>query len=320
MHVAFMWRLRVWLVAVLLAGVWLARGNVAFAEQAPVRVPGTQVSLVAPEGFKPAELFSGFQRDDMGSSIMIMEMPTSAGNLRPSLTKDNLATQGMALLSLESVRIDNQDGLLAAVTQTVNDVPFRKWLGLFGTSQTAVMLVATYPDVFAAEMAEPLKRAVLSARLTPTATTDVFEGLTFRITETATLKVASRISNMLVLTRNGQGPPVPPSEPLLAIGSSSERVQVADIEALARTSLLQTTRVKAIRNLQGAPISIAGLPGYELTAAAQDSESGTELTLYQALVVSENVYYLMRGMVGASASKPYLDEFRAVVASLTLVR
>lgn len=45
----------------------------AIASEKPtaVQVPGTRVSVVAPNGFEPAKHFPGFQQGDTGSSVMI---------------------------------------------------------------------------------------------------------------------------------------------------------------------------------------------------------------------------------------------------------
>lgn len=289
-------------------------------QQAAVQVPGTRVSVVVPIGFEPAKQFPGFQQVDTGSSIMITEMPAPFRAVRGGMTEEGLASHGMTLLSTQQVQIAELDGLLISASQKASGIAFRKWLGIFGTDSATVMVVATFPEAVATKMSEPLKRTVLSAAWDMGSDIGLFDGLTFRIQEPATLKIANRMSNMLMLTTGGAPGPLAPNEPFLIVGSSISEVEIDNIEEVAKSRIMQTAKVTDISDIKGKSVTIGGVPGYEIIAAAKDSDSGTELVLYQVIVVRGTSYYIAQGLVGASVADKYVPEFREVASSLSFVQ
>ena len=298
----------------------IAPGLAMAAEPSAVRVEGTRVRMTPPRGFVPAELFPGFQQVASGSSILVSEIPGPYSGLRSGMTKDGLASRGMTLLSSEPARLGGLDGALISVAQDAKGISFRKWLGLFGDEAETLMIVATFPASAAAALSDPLKRAVLTARWDREAKPKIFEGLTFRIDETADLKISRRIANALMLTKDGKPGPVTPSDPLLVVGTSHSAVRIDDIQAFARRRVMQTAQVKDLRNRSEGPMTIDRLPGYEIVASAKDADSGASIVVYQAIVVKDDVYYLVQGLVGAASSEKYVPEFRRVANSLSINR
>jgi hypothetical protein len=298
----------------------LACGHATASEkQTAVHVPGTRVSVVVPNGFESAKQFPGFQQVDTGSSVMITEIPTPFGAVRMGMTEEGLASRGITLLSTEQVQIAELDGLLISASQEANGIAFRKWLGVFGTDSATVMVVATFPEAVATKMSEPLKQSVLSAEWKMGSDIGLFDGLTFRIQEPATLKIANRISSMLMLTKGGGPGPVAPNEPFLIVGSSISEVEIDNIEAFAKSRIMQTAKVKDIGDIKGKSVTIGNAPGYEIMAAAKDSNSGIQLVLYQVIIVKGKSYYIVQGLVGASVADKYVPEFRKVASSLSFV-
>jgi hypothetical protein len=308
------------LLTLLAAGLLASVTSTASAEQTAVQVPGTRVCVAPPNGFESAQQFPGFQSPDMTSSIMISELPAPFDDIRRGMTKAGLATRGMTLLSSERVPLAGVDGVLLSVSQDARGVPYLKWLGAFGDARATVMVVATFPKALETEMSGALKQDVLSVAWNPGTAVDVFDGLSFRIEETANLKIANRLSNMLMLTRDGRQAPVAVNEPLLIVGSSISEVQIDDVEAFARNRITQTASVREISGFEGAPVTVGDSPGYELTAAAADVKSGLPVVLYRAIVVKENVYYIVQGLVGAPGAAKYVPEFRKVLRTMSFAR
>jgi hypothetical protein len=306
-----------------IAATLFACGHATASESentARVRVPGTRVSVVVPSGFEPAGLFSGFQQVDTGSSVMITEMPAPFRDVLAGMTQEGLTSRGMALLSTTQVQIAGRNGVLISVSQEANGITYHKWLGIFGTDSATVMLVATFPEAVATELSEYLKRTVLSAGWDMGIDVGLFEGLTFRIQESVTMKIANRMSNTLLLTKGGASGPVVPNDPVLIVGSSMCDAEIGNIEAFSKSRIMQTAEVTGINNIKGKSVTIGGAPGYEITAAAKDSDSGIELVLYQVIVVSGKSYYIVQGLVGESIADEYVPEFREVAGSLSFIK
>jgi hypothetical protein len=102
------------------------------------------------------------------------------------------------------------------------------------------------------------------------------------------------------------------------VGSSHSRVRIDDLELFARQRITQIAQISNLRDLRGESVEVAGRPAYEITAKANDLESGENLSVYQLLLVEGDTYYLMQGMVGESEFDQYLPEFKEVMRSLEI--
>lgn len=278
-------------------------------------VPGTKVALEPPSGFTPETQFPGF-RNATGASIMVTEIPGPIDQLRAGFTKSGLAGRGMTLLETSDVKVDGRDAQLFRVSQTAQGIAFEKWVVVFGTANDSVFILATYPESEAEVLREPMKQAVLSARWNRDAVIDRFAGLPFRVAETATLKIANRISNSVLLTEGGVEGLVAPESPLLVVGASISEVDLTDLKSFCDARLKQIEQVSGVRNLTGRATEVDGLPAYELTADADDKKSGTPLRVYQLVIADGSRYFLAQGFVGAKRADSFLPQFREVGASI----
>lgn len=284
----------------------------------PVRVPGTKVSLTPPAGFVASDRFAGFQNAETGSSIVITEMPAPASQLRASLSAANLQARGMTLKGSEPVTIGKQKTDLIAVTQIANGIVFEKWMVVTGDASNAVLLVATYPQSLAGRLGAPLRAAVLSASWNPALKVDRFEGLPFRIRETAELKIENRMQNMLLIGKPGDPKARTAADPIVVVGPAHSPTPIGNLERLARQRIAQTEQIRDLTNVQGHPATIAGRSAYELTASAKDRKTGAPMAVYQAAVVDGNSYYLLIGLVGEAGAARYLPQFKSIAESLTI--
>src|SRR5579863_3418302 len=63
----------------------------------PQLVRGTKVKLVRPEGFTDAKRFPGFQQDETGASVVVMEVPGPFKKVTAAFTAAGLKQGGMKL-------------------------------------------------------------------------------------------------------------------------------------------------------------------------------------------------------------------------------
>lgn len=292
----------------------------ALAHAAPVAVPGTTVSLDPPKGFIAAERFPGFQREDLGASILVTELPAPAAEMQKAMTKDALASRGMTLHSAQKVVVGGVDSMLLHVGQTANGVEFLKWMLVTGDPSQTVMVVGTFPKTAEATVSAPIRKAVLSTIRDAGATADPWAGLPFRIEPKGRLKLARRITNMLILTPDGRiGPGGSPGDPVYVVGESVSAVAVTDVEALSRTRLSQTTQIKDLRNVEGRKLTVGDLSAYELVADATHAQTGDAVRVCQTIALDGRGYVIFLGIVGNAQADAYLPEFRAVTQSFRKV-
>ena len=278
-------------------------------------VPGTKVALEPPPGFTPETQFPGF-RHATGASIMVTEIPGPIDKLRAGLTKSGLAGRGMTLLETSDVKVDGRDAQLFRVSQAAQGIDFEKWVVVFGTANDSVFILASYPQSEAEALREPMKQAVLSARWNRDAVIDRFDGLPFRVAETAALKIASRVSNLVMFTEGGVEAPVAAENPLLVVGASISEVDLTDLKSFCDARLNQIEQISGVKNRKGRATEVDGLPAYELTADADDVKSGQPIRVYQLVIADGSRYFLAQGFVGAKRADSFLPQFREIGASI----
>ncbi len=282
----------------------------------PARVPGTQVVLEPPPGFVLAEGFPGFLRADAGASIMVTELPDPLETLRASMTARDLAASGMTLMRSQATSVAGREALLLWAKQEAAGTRLHKWMLIFGDSSRSVLVVAAFPKARAAELEEPLIRTLLAAGWSTDAPRDPFEGLSFRLAETAGLKVGERMSNLLTLTEPGATGPFAPPAPMLVVSAAAGDAVIQDLEGFSRERVARTARIGELANLHGRHLAVDGLLAYELVADTRDLESGSPLRLYQVVVAEDESYLLMQGFVGETRAQEFLPQFRQVASSL----
>jgi hypothetical protein len=287
--------------------------------QAPVRVTGTVVSLIPPAGFLPAERYPGFERQDLRASIMVSELPGPAAVMQRGMTSQALASRGMRLLGSTRHRIDGQEALLLHVAQDAGGYEAVKWMLVAGDDRATVMVVATFPTEFEGRLSEAVRTSVLSATRASAAprAADHFEGLPFRVTPTPALKIAGRISNMLVLTETGSMAPQGSDTAIFIVGTSLAEVGMEDLRAFAETRVRQTDKVSSVRIVEGRDVRLGGRAAYEIVAEATEEGGGKSLTVYQVLLPDGGGYVLMQGLVSASRGAALVPEFRRVANTFT---
>jgi hypothetical protein len=282
------------------------------------RVPGTKISLDPPEGFSPTTRFNGYFHQESLSSIMINELPAPFEEVAKGFSKEGLDSQGMSLIEKKEVKLGKVPALLALVKQKASGNVFFKWLLLFGDENNTEMLVAVFPDQTSTEWSDQLKEALLTSQWHKDLDLDLFEGLQYRIEGYGDIKVAKKISNMLLLTKNGTMPNKPSSEPKVII-SPSVRIDWQEPEDKLDYTL---KRLQQMTTLCDSPkitskhsITYASLDGYQLEASCKHVKTGEQLYLLHAMIYSDQGYYLLNASVNSREKDIYQPVFQQIFRS-----
>jgi len=302
--------------ASVVAGMILAALASSPAVAGPVRVPGTSTSLQPPNGFSLAEEFPGFKHAELRASIMVTEMPAPAAEVMKGMTREGLATRGMTLISSKAEMIGGREALLLQVAQKAVGAEFLKWMLVTGDQKASVMVVGTFPSGSAGEIGAAIRDSVLSVAWTPRGPSDPFEGLQFRVTPTPKLKVAGRMSDLVMLTESGTMGSLGPTDPLYIVGRSITDSRIGDLPSFSEARARQTAQIRDVQNVSGHALTVGGLAAYELVADAKDVKTGRAMRLYQVVMPEGGGYLIAQGLVGAERGAELLAEFRRVTASL----
>lgn len=275
-----------------------------------VRVTGTAVALAPPAGFVPSARFPGFERADLQSAVMVTEIPGPVAEVTRGMTADGLATRGMTLISSTRHLVDGREALLLKVSQPAGGMTVHKWMIVSGHARTTVMIVATYPKEYEPQIGDAMKASLLTARWAVAAPPDHFEGLSFRVSPTRSLKIAGRMSNMLMLNETGRMDPQGPTAALFVVGTSLAPVDLSDLKDFATMRASQTKQLTGLRISEQGATAIGSEAAYELVAEGTDIATGRLVTLYQVVLPDPQGYVLMQGMVASTRAAAMVPEFR----------
>jgi hypothetical protein len=288
--------------------------QVAAQANAPVRVSGTQVSLTPPEGFRPSTRFSGFENAETQASIMISELPGPFSEVNKMLVPEQLAKQRMTLLSRSDEKINGSDAILAHVTQRYAGDEFLKWMLIVGDESKTRMIVATFSKENETALKDALRKSVLSATWTNDAV-DPFDGLNYKLQAAGTLKLAGRVSNLLMFTESGKQRTSGPEEGLFIFGSSIADRDLSNLKKFSEDRVSQTARMSNIKIKSSTPLTIGSLKAHEIVASAKDDATDKSMLLYQTLVADDKTYYIAQGMVTEDRGNTMLPHFNATAKS-----
>lgn len=280
-----------------------------------VRVPGTHVVLVPPSGFSAARQYPGFERPEVKASIMVTELPVAATEMMRSMTGPALASKGMTVISAQDVAIKQNPARLLHVRQQTARGEISKWMLIAGDARATIMVVGTFDEDLSPGIGEEIRQSLLSASWGPAAPASPFEGLTFRVTPTARMKLAKRVSNMLMFTESGTTGTPGSSEALYIAGQSIGQGAIGDVETFSEARAKQTTLIAGLTNVTGQHLQIAGADAYQLEADASDARTGRAMRLYQVIVPDDTGYFILQGLVRADRAREILPDFKALTAS-----
>jgi hypothetical protein len=281
-----------------------------------VSFPSVGVKLPQPEGFQREDSFYGFGQPETQASVMAVKLPGPFAEVTAGFTKEQMGARGWTLLEKQELEIESMQAILVHFEQPAAGKVFRKWSLVFGTPKETRMVTATFPRDQEQALSERLKSVLLNVRLERAAPPEPGSDLPFTVSAPANLKLTSRMSKMLVYTKDGVMPAKSPQDPLLIIAPSLGNVTVDDRRQFALQRIQQTAHTEEITVTSIEPISIDSLTGFELLADARDEESKTPLILYQVILFDEAGYILIQGLVGAELQEGYLAEFKSVARSL----
>ncbi|WP_164014433.1 hypothetical protein [Pyxidicoccus trucidator] len=312
---------RLFLVATLTAGPALAlaaapSGAASSKRKAPalVQVKGTRVSLAIPEGFTETTRFTGFRQEATGATIRVKDYPLGGLEMTlRNLSEESLASQGMKLLSREEVKLDGQPGALLHIGHTSNGVDYRRWVLVLGNTSALLVIDAIWREQDSKALSSPLEDAMRSTRWNPDAKFSRGPDL-FTLKETPGLKaVAKREQSIVMYTRDGKEPGKARTQPFLVIAPAPNRKAVGDDVSAFTLRELEGWGVKAAGIESSAPLTVGGLKGHEVVARAKDLATQKDYTLYFAVLVDEERYFLIEGHVGDADREEYVEHFKTAV-------
>ena len=303
-------------VLLCLSGSFVNAHSLSFAQPKHVKVPGTKVRLVPPTSLKPSERFPGFWDEETSTSIVITEMPVPYSEIANGFTKEALATKGMSLLSKKEISLNGRPGILLHVGQEARSIAFLKWMVITGNEKETVLVTATFPEEMKAQLSSAMEQSALSVQWDAEAKVDPLAGLNFSFNDDPSLRFARRISNGVMLTKDGALSGKRKNDPFFIIGPSISQVEISDIGRFAERQLMQTEKATGITIKKQSDVTIAGLSGREIVAEAQWNDlPDAPMIIYQVLLLDGKNYFIMQGFAPREEQEKYLAVFTRISQS-----
>lgn len=288
--------LRLILFVTIFLNVWVAYGqkevsNVVTAGHQ--HVSGTKVSLIPPNGFEKAQNFAGFQQTQSGSSIMVMSIPGPAAKVQAGLSKEAFLSQGVEISEIEKLTFNGMPALFLMGTQNAYGNVYAKFILCFGTDQESVMINGAFPQNLQ-EVGKVIRQSMLGAYFDANRKVSPFEALDFEVNVAGSKMVfAKNVAGSLVYNVDGKLPTESADRTSFIIAKSLSKMQLEDKKLFCLNRVKQLYPGIAIDSV--GELSVDGITGYEISGDLKNKEGEQRERIYQAILFSDNLYYIMIG-------------------------
>lgn len=288
-----------------------------------MQVGSTGVRLIKPQGFAPARGFDGFQHEDSPASLMVQIQPGPVSGLLASLTSPASRFKGLEVLAREDVQAGLLPAILLEIRQRSGGTCWHKWALITGNDQESVLIMASWPEERDVELADRLRKAVLTARWEGEAQPGEPD---FTLAPGhGDLKPAYTSRFALTYTRDGLFPCARADDPLLVASRSMPGAVPNragdDLQAFAEGLLERRHEYHYTSISETIPVELDGMPGFRSIASAIDIHTNAPVSLYQMVLIdqstkeAESAYYLILGTVGTDGWDAVFKSFDALARS-----
>lgn len=274
------------LLAVLVVVALSGQGALA---QAPQAVPGTTVSVTPPQGFAPAQGFSGFASSDGRASLVVTELPIEGydkiaamfadlGAARAALTPRGITVSALDQITSAAGRIP-----LISGTQTVKDQVFQKWLTVLKGEKTVLITIQAPQGSKVTAAAVKQSLATLKLGKEPSLA-DKVASLPFAISATAPFRVVDTIAGSAVIMTAGELDVDPQrTQPVIVVASQLSAPIAPDQRQQAGRALLESTQGLENAKIEGeTSVPFAGADGILLTGTTADGQRFSQYLAFGA--------------------------------------
>jgi hypothetical protein len=257
-------------------------------------IKGTKISLIPPIGFTDASSFFGFQHEESGSSIIILDLPIPYSETYLEFSKEKLLAKGIEINSKEMLLLNSRPALLLTGTQFLYGNKYIKLSLVFGTDkETIIINGACLEDQ--KKIGKEIKKSMLTAYYEVDKKNNPFDALdfTFDVSDTK-LKFGISMSNSLAFSVDGKIPTKSSDKTNLIVTQSYFEINQPDKKLFSLNRMRQMpVEIEKIESIE--EITIDGISGYEIYAKGKNAETGEKDRIYQVMLFNDKFYYLFFG-------------------------
>jgi hypothetical protein len=284
------------------------------------QAPNSRTALDVPERFTPSSRFSGFIDDESGASFLIVEMPAVAYEEVKKLgdRADALAQKGVVDTRTAQLPGRGGDYVYIVGKQKTLAGDYGKHILIMREHDVTVMITANIPQqalITQAVTPQQVERAFATA----TVRAEVAKGNDlFRLSYLGPFKESISIfgsSKAYSLTGKvpEPGSDKAVADPVFVVSPSVDKAEITDIKTVAQNLFHTFAGLTGQEIRSEKPVTIGGLPGYEIIGEGQNQKAGVPSGIYIVLLSGNGGgYYMLAGSARAADMPTYLPEFQKI--------
>lgn len=293
----------------------------AVVSATPQQAPNSRVVLDLPPGYTPSPLFSGFQNDASGVSLVILEAPVAAyEKMAEGFTADELGKRDITDVRKGSLaRLDSYTYMRAHQKSAAG--AYAKFFVLFRTTDQTILVSVNVPQRSIEDgSVKPadIERVLATATTTEKSMVRDLYTLTYLgpFKEAGTLVGTSKVYTLdgsLEAERAGE------TRSAFMVAPSLDKRSVMHPEKLAVALLASLPGYKNFKPGETHSIRIGGLDGVEVEADALDEDDDKPIHLYQAMLMGKDGgYFRLIGIATREDGARIAAEFPTIAHSFAL--
>ena len=292
------------------------------AAATPQQAPNSRIVLDLPPSYTPSPLFSGFQNEALGVSLVILEAPADEyDRMAQGFTPQELAKRGITEVRPDSLPRSGPHVYMRA-RQTSAAGTYEKFFVLFRTADQTVLISANVPAKSIEDGSvtpEEIAAILASAKTTEKPAVRNLFSLSYLgpFKEAGTLVGTSKVYTLdgsLEPERGGT------TRSAFMVAPSLDKRPVADPAKLAVALLASLPGYRDIKPGEPQPVTIGDLEGVEVWADAVDEDDNTPVRLYQAMLIGKDGgYYRLIGIATPEGLATLAAEFPKIAQSFALL-
>jgi hypothetical protein len=261
-----------------------------------VNVKGTKISVIPPDGWIAATNFNGFQKNELCSSLMVIEFPGPYSEVTKGFTEEGLKSKGIILSEKKSMMVNGFSGTYIFAKQSAYGRMFGKYILVFGDEKKSILINGMCPIDLISKIGKEIEKSVFSVVYEAEKKVNPLENINYGIDVSGSkLKFAKVISNTIAYTVDGLLPTRVNDKTTLIVGSSMGKVVLRDKKEYSINRMKKTPSVNEVDTKNVHPVTIDGLSGFEVIAYGENKKNKKPELVFQIMLFTDNMYYLMIG-------------------------
>ncbi|MFO1011550.1 MAG: hypothetical protein U1F29_15930 [Planctomycetota bacterium] len=277
---------------------------------------GTNARLALPAELAPARAWSGFENGDGSVAVRVAELHQVVPDPELAVQQVLVEKLGAALRSKEDATVAGLPAVLARIEPLDASKGWTDWqLLVFGPKDT-LDVRARFPRA-QERWSAPLRAALLGLEWSPGATSDVFEGPSFRLRPPKGWTRTTSVQGIytFVAPRSGTTSAERFLDPSLTVVVESGAIdaEFLDTELVLRMQARDNAQDWSV--VESTRIRVAGLPAHMLLAHARVLPEDRELFFLGVLVSGDGLTWWLHGEARRELEGSALNEVRTALLS-----